>query len=64
MMCIITAIIELIIQNDWNTLVIKPKDFVRELPLIVSSRNLLNDILGIPKPRTISSAQTGLKARI
>ena len=64
MMCIIIAIIELIIQNDWNTLVIKPKDFVRELPLIVSSRNLLNDLLGIPKPRTISSAQTGLKARI
>ena len=63
-MCIIIAIIELIIQNDWSTLVEKPKDFVRELPLIVSSLDLLNNVLGIPKQTTISSPQTSLKARI
>ena len=63
-MCIIIAIIELIIQNDWSTLMEKPKDFVRELPLIVSSRDLLNNVLGIPKQTTISSPQTSLKARI
>ena len=63
-MCIIIAIIELIIQNDWSTLVEKPKDFIRELPLIASSRDLLDNVLGIPKQTTISSPQTSLKARI
>ena len=63
-MCIIIVIIELFIQNDWSALVKKPQEFVRELPIIVSFRDLLKNVLGIPDQRTISSPQTSLKARI
>ena len=63
-MCITIAIIELVIQNDWSTFVKNPHEFVQELPLIVSSRILVNNVLGIPKQRTIESPQTSLKARI
>ena len=63
-MCIIIAIIDLIIQNDWNTLIKKPQKFVGQQPVLKSSIDFWNSIFGFANERTMSSPSVNLKARI
>ena len=62
--CIIIAIIDLIIQKDWNTLIKKPQKFVGQQHVFKSSNDFWNSIFGFANERTMSSPSVNLKARI
>ena len=62
--CIIIAVIDLIIQNDWNTLIENPQKFVGQQNVLRSSNDFWNSIFGFANQKTMSSPTSNLKARI
>ena len=62
--CITIAAFTLIVQNDWNNLIRKPKMVVSQIPTLMASNSFLNNIFGVLNPRTMSPPSTNLETRI